>query len=308
MYNSGKLWDNTVKNWYKDYNIFTEKDVIVEIGAGNGSFLKWLPGNSTKIAFEPGPDNEKCKEKGLNTVEGYFDPETDIQFFKPTYIIMRHVLEHITNPKEFIDSILENCIKENIFPTMIIEVPLIENALTDARIEDWVYEHPHHFTITSLKKLFANWNVFKIDTIYDNEVVIIKANPKPILNNFSIVALKNFANLSLTNAREQLISWIKAEKKIALWGGAGKSSMFLYALGIDDSFGIVVDSDERKVGKYVPGKAIKIHSVNELINNPVDIIIATTSWRSDDIFEEIKNKNIKCESFYIFKNGKFVKV
>jgi hypothetical protein len=187
---------------------------------------------------------------------------------------------------------------------MMVEVPLVENALTDGRIEDWVYEHPHHFTKTSLTKLFSGWNIIDIQTMYNNEVVIIKAETNHLARSkFFNYAVNNFQNLRTTRLDRELWELKYAGNKVAFWGGAGKSAMFLHTINPDGSLGIVVDSDDRKVGKYVPGTAIQIKSIQELIDNPVDIIVITTSWRADDIAKEIVDRKINCEKLCYFMKG-----
>ena len=93
---------------------------------------------------------------------------------------------------------------------------------------------------------------------------------------------------------------------VAYWGGAGKSAMFLAQIGIDDAR--VVDSDWAKVGYCVPGTTRRIEHASSLCTRPVDIIIITTSWRANDIVNEINERDIQVEKILVFKNGKYEEV
>jgi hypothetical protein len=80
----------------------------------------------------------------------------------------------------------------------------------------------------------------------------------------------------------------------ALWGATGKSAGFINTYGLDaDRFPLVVDSDEGKCGKFVPGTGQEIKHSTHLLTNPVDVIIITTHWRAKDIYQEIKDRNIQ---------------
>src|SRR5205085_11014011 len=57
-----------------------------------------------------------------------------------------------------------------------------------------------------------------------------------------------------TDVRGQLASLGSSGKRIAIWGGAGKSAAFMARHEMDAArFPIVVDSDPTKVGTFVPG-------------------------------------------------------
>lgn len=52
---------------------------------------------------------------------------------------------------------------------------------------------------------------------------------------------------------------------------------------------IVIDSDPRKVGGYVPGMGQLIRSPQYIVENKIDRILICTNWRARDIEEEIRN-------------------
>jgi hypothetical protein len=51
---------------------------------------------------------------------------------------------------------------------------------------------------------------------------------------------------------------------------------------------LVVDSDPRKVGHFVPGTGQRIEGPAALAREPADVILICTNWRARDIEHEIR--------------------
>jgi len=89
---------------------------------------------------------------------------------------------------------------------------------------------------------------------------------------------------------------------VAFWGAASKGAAFLNAFDVTaDRFAVVVDSDQHKVGGYVPGTCQEIRSPDYLREHPVDIVVITTRWRAKDIAEEIKRRGIACDAIWVLE-------
>lgn len=95
--------------------------------------------------------------------------------------------------------------------------------------------------------------------------------------------------------------------QIAFWGGAGKSAMFLRRFQLPTHV-TVVDSHSDKWLMCVPGTKIKISDPDVLFRYPVQYVIATASWRADDIAKEIVERNIPCKGLLKFEGGQLVEV
>lgn len=308
MFNNGTAWQQHIKD-LQEYINNKNYHLVVEIGAGDGEFLK---GVKTKtLAYEPSEESELCKAAGLNTIKDYFAPGYVAHYAPGALFVMRHVMEHLQYPSDFIEQLTRNAYG---ITDMIIEVPNIVNALKDQRIEDWVYEHAQHFTPTSLKRLFlrCGWAVYRCETKYNNEIIVLHAKFKPskfdlLINNY-VANFKMFNQVNLDDAATEIRSMVNAGKEVVYWGGTGKSTLCLHQISPKYMQRRVVDSDIAKVGLCVPGLSTRIEHADRLINKPADIIIITTSWRAHDIVEEIKRKGIKCEKALVYKQGKLQEV
>lgn len=288
MYNDGQTWQAHVSDMVQYVNSLP-RSRVVEIGAGDGEFLRRIEG--TKLAYEPSDDYKTLCGLGIPAIRNYFDPQIHTLEYGDL-VVMRHVLEHIADPFHFLDSISTFAAINRDMVDLFIEVPCVEKALADARIEDWTYEHPNHFTEQSLRTLldrtgFSVQNIFKT---YGGEVLVAYATNRPV---------PSFLNE--THCRFEALQKyeIPFEQPVVFWGGAGKSTMMLHHLA--RFFDHVVDSDERKWGKFVPGLPLRIDNPSMITSD--DIVIITTNWREADIKADMHRRQINPAAVYTFKNG-----
>jgi len=306
MYNNGGPWLEHM-NWTAQYVCGCTDGKIVEIGAGNGEFAR-LCNYDNYIAYEPTADCEQCS-KYCKTRQLYFVPEDSIRHEMPDVILMRHVLEHYAQPGEFLQRLSKACRVAKCEPYLIIEVPNITNALRDVRVEDWVYEHPQHFTPESLCALarLHGWVVDDMFTTYNDEVIIVRLTP--CVGTFKKGRRQAFDAMKkdLQETRNNLLAMHKQNPgSVVLWGGAGKGATLINMLDLSFDSIPIVDSDERKWGKRVPGTVHMIVEPAVLKLLKPALVVVTTAWRVGDIAEEIRLKQLPVGSVASICQGKLV--
>ena len=304
MYNSGLPW---IQHLFKmGHYVINAADggQIVEIGAGNGEFARLCAG-ANYLAFEPTDDAEECA-KWVPTAKQFFIPHLDVKETMPTVILMRHVLEHYSDPGKFLRELSDEVRRAGVNPYLVVEVPCVSNALRDLRIEDWVYEHPHHFTQNSLYTLarMNGWAVDDLFITYGGEVLVARLIPFGNRFGKSSDYVFNSVLANIQNARHEIEkSHNLCPGSVVLWGGAGKGATLINLLNLDIP---VVDSDDRKCGKYVPGTPFKIKSPSVLHELKPDMVVVTTSWRVGDIADEIARARYPVGNVAHFCRGKLI--
>ena len=297
VYNQGASWkqyqDELATEWAEDYDLKEKR--LVEIGCGEGLFLQRLAafGNHC-IGFEPGPDAERARANGVEAYAEYFQGSR-LFSINADAIICRHVIEHLANPLDFLEDIAIACCEADLSPLFFAEVPLIEKAMQQNRINDFLYEHVSNFTLNSFQTMFerAGFEVLDVRPRFKDEVVTIVARPKPkpiqLAVRWQAARFKVSIDEQLESVRNTLMTWKADGDRVALWGGTGKGAALINMFGIDSSLvSLVVDSDERKTGSFVPGTGQEIRSPKYLADHPVDRILICTNWRARDIEREIR--------------------
>lgn len=313
VYNEGSSWkhyqDELAEEWVQDYDLVNKR--LVEIGCGEGLFLERLAKHGNHcIGFEPGPDAARAKARGVEAYPEYFQGSRLFDL-RADALICRHVIEHLANPLDFLEDIAIACCEADLAPLFFAEVPLIEKAMQQHRINDFLYEHVSNFTLNSFRIMFerAGFDVLDIRARFQDEVVTIVAKPRPKPLQRAVrmraASFKLSIQDQLQQVRNTLLLWREQDLRVALWGGTGKGAALINMFGIDsDLVSTVIDSDLRKAGGYVPGTGQEIRTPDYLKGHAVDRILICTNWRARDIEREIREDcGIDAELYVYFEQG-----
>lgn len=316
MFNRGARWSRFLEKIRTDilYRL-PAAPTVVEIGHGEGTFLEALAASRPEgsyIGFDP-HGATRPRHPSVVFQRALFHPQADLARLKPDLLISRHVLEHLSDPLGFVQGLSFAASLAGVQPLLYLEVPCIDRALDHLRIEDFYYEHNSHFTTESFSRMLARsfTSIVALDHGYDGEVVYAFLRLKGRLEHLVHARqAKGFASLAESSRQVvmlELANLYMAGKRIAFWGGTGKSAAFLQAHHADAlRFPLVVDSDPDKAGTCVPGTGQIIRFRDHLLDHPVDVIVVPTQWRARDIVEEAGRAGITYETVLIPHNGHLV--
>jgi 2-polyprenyl-3-methyl-5-hydroxy-6-metoxy-1,4-benzoquinol methylase len=244
---------------------------VVEIGCGKAYFMDMLLDRQVDIiGFDP-------------TYEGH-SPKVIKDFFSDKYadigaefIILRHTLEHISAPFQFIQTIAAaNKHKGKIY----IEVPTFEWILKHKATEDIFYEHCNYFTLATLQMLFTKsigGHFFNGQYIY---VIADLADVKEKLE-VKVVAPYEVKFKDRIEEYGQLICNLK---NVAIWGAGAKGSTFLNLLDKrNEKVKCVIDINPKKQHQYIGGTGHYIIKPNELTEQAVENVIVMNVNYIDEI-------------------------
>lgn len=249
----------------------TLSDKVVEIGCGKAFFLDMLLDRGVDIiGFDP-------------TYEGH-SPKVVKDFFSDKYsdigagfIILRHTLEHISAPYDFIKTIAAaNKHKGKIY----IEVPTFEWIMEHNAIEDVFYEHCNYFTLETLQMLFkksVGGHFFNGQYIY---VIADLADVKEELEVRNIVPYE----VKFQEKLKEYDALLNRLPNIAIWGAGAKGSTFLNLLDKDaQKIKFVVDINPKKQHRYTGGTGHYIIKPQELEGKGIEHIIVMNENYLDEI-------------------------
>lgn len=313
MYNASKEWQEYLTIAIdKLAETLPDNPTIIEIGCGEGHFLHSL---STKfdtgrfIGFDP--NGQVNKKHSIEFYKEFFTPAIHMEQFKPDLIICRHVIEHLTQPLALFQPIMKIANSNDKAVKLFIEVPCIDNLYKNQRISDFFYEHISNFNNLSFTGFINRLagELLYLGKGYGDEVIFACIKSK-FNDNQHVSTADNFYHSVIKSKQEihsQLALLLNENKKVAIWGGTGKSASFINYYQLDaHNYPIVVDSDIDKVGFYVPGMGQKIEYRDYLIEQPADVIIIPPQWRADDILKEIHATGITYQSVLIEDKGRLI--
>ena len=315
MFNRGALWRDFIAAAQRNIaaRVGTGRATIVEIGHGDGSFLRALARELPQarlIGFDPHgaasvPGDAVIFERAL------FEPMHHMETLKPALIISRHVLEHFSDPLGFIQSLSFAASWHEASPLFYFEVPCVDRAIDALRTADFYYEHNSNFTTESFTRMLerAGLATDLIDHGYDGEVIYaigrLATQSAHVERAAAATSFDHAVRATAAHIQAQLVPL--AARRTAIWGGTGKAAAFINTHNLDaDRFPIVVDSDPDKVGTFVPGTGQPIRGRNWLIANPADVIIIPAHWRARDIVREMAAAGIEAELVLIEHGGRLI--
>ncbi|MDA0188976.1 MAG: class I SAM-dependent methyltransferase [Proteobacteria bacterium] len=313
MFNRGNIWRGHLAQT-RDLllEMLPASPTLVEIGCGDGHFLKGLAedGTGRYLGFDPHGGGESTEKVQLHA--RLFEPLTDVSRFAPDGVILRHVLEHLTDPCALLTQIAWAAAGLGKPCLLFVEVPCIDRVFGTDRLADFYYEHVSQFTTRSFTELLSSvGEIMHLAHGYDGEVVfgLVRLGVRQDMQ-LQAANSRDFAGRSQSNRAAiaaQLETLAASGKRVAIWGGTGKAAAFMHHYGIDrERFPLVVDSDADKVGTFVPGVGQRIEFRDALKGQSVDVVIIPPQWRARDILAEMKREGIAVATVLIEHQGRLI--
>ncbi|WP_091937133.1 class I SAM-dependent methyltransferase [Propionivibrio dicarboxylicus] len=233
---------------------------LIEVGCGKGVFLEMLAARGYNVTgLDPAYE-------GMNPriLKKYFSTEVGIN---ADAVILRHVLEHVPNPIDFLKNIKKaNCDKGKIY----IEVPCFDWICSHRAWFDIFYEHVNYFRLEDLLRMFGR--VHGYGHLFGGQYLYIVAD----IDSLQTPILKNEKGFDFPDDMLDGVSQIAFAQKemrktdaapLIVWGGSSKGvifSLFMQRAGLEVDY--VVDINPAKQGMYIPATGIKVSSPNEIVS------------------------------------------
>ena len=277
---------------------FDKATSILEVGCGKGDFINLLEKNgfTDLVGFDTAyeGENERIKQRYLTE-----DDETNAQL-----VILRHTLEHIPQPHEFLRKIKNiNSGRGYVY----IEVPCLDWIRENNAFYDVAYEHVNYLNLNALTAMFGYKYLAK-GNLFGGQYIYIIAKFEDLSEGYESAYDNpdNWEYVDFNNLFPQFVKLLhEIERKIVkkrsvfLWGGAGKAGTFLHhcktlAPKLMEKLVFAVDINPKKVGKYLPSSLVKIAAMEEFFAKATnaDFLIIANPIYTNEIMEELKKNNL----------------
>lgn len=271
--------DYLIENDFKDKR-------IVEIGCGKGFFTELLEkrGFSKVNGFDPAYEGDNP-----NITKDYFGEK-----YKSTnadLIILRHVLEHIEAPYNFLKYI-QKATSTN--TKILIEVPDFEWIVNNEAFWDIFYEHCNYFDTSFLSSFFNKMNIKKT---FGNQYLLMLADLDGLKKPYSNIRYSKNMFLKSINSIKSFLS-NNNNNALIVWGAASKGVTLLNIFDKEKiNVDFCIDINLKKQNKYIATTGHKIVAPDFLeldTKKEYSIIIANQNY-----YNEIIQQYSKCNrKFY----------
>jgi SAM-dependent methyltransferase len=237
------------------------KEALVEVGCGKGFFLEMLLERNIDVkGFDSTYDGDNPR-----IVKKYFNP--DIIATPAKGLILRHVLEHIPNPYNFLCQLRD---ANGGGGLIYIEVPCFDWILHKRAWFDIFYEHVNYFRLNDFDRMFNR--VIKKGRFFGGQYLYVVADllslREPLFSQSDAVDFPSDF-LYRSNFEE------KNRMPVCVWGGASKGVIFsMLRMRAGLIVDAVVDVNPAKQGKFLPATGLKVLSPERaLADLPGDAVI-----------------------------------
>lgn len=298
----------TFTNYYQEIATFLhqtydlDNQLVIDVGCGKGSFLKVLTDLYPQVrglGIDPSYEEIQLTSKinkysNLQFIQDVFKQEYVTE--QPALVICRHVLEHISQPTNFLKSIHSAL---SAFPNtpFFLEVPDLSWIIKNQAFWDFCYEHCNYFTINSLtnilglsgfdvqetSKAFGDQYIWARGTTRNSCLDINQGN-KDQSNKFSgeIKTYVDIENKLASGMSDRLRKLKKQNINIAVWGMATKGVIFVNLVDpLAQLINWCIDINMKKQNCFVPHTGHQISSpqiLNQSKENDLVIIVMNPNY------------------------------
>ncbi len=268
-----------LKDIYHDIlklNILEKKDVVLDIGANDGTLLSNFKKNFITVGCEPAKNLAKELNKICDfTINDFWSSNSYLQLSKknnlarPKLITAIGMFYDLEDPSKFIKDAADILDDKGVF---VAQLMCLNSMLEQNDLGNICHEHLEFYSFKSLKYLFES-NGLKIFKIQKNNInggsyrVYAKKNLKKSINfkeNVSLKRIRKFIKIVRNNKKKCLKFLTKAQKdkkKVFVYGASTKGNTLLQHYGIDKKLiPFAAERSPEKWGKYTIGTGIKIIS------------------------------------------------
>jgi NDP-4-keto-2,6-dideoxyhexose 3-C-methyltransferase len=285
-------------------------DIVLDIGANDGTLLKNYPGKVVRVGCEPATNLVSYLKRVTPwVIDDFWSEQVWKKMFgdkKAKIVTAIGMFYDMEDPNEFINDVAKVLDKEGIF---VAQLMCLKSMLEKNDLGNICHEHLEYYSYRSLKYLFEA-NGLEIFKVEENEINggsyrlfarHLKEGSLLWKENCSKSDIKDFYKRIQFN-KEACMKFIQQEvkkgKKVYAYGASTKGNTLLQYYGLNNKvISAAADKDPRKWGKLTVGTWVPIVSEPEA-RRKADyfFVLPWAFWRT---FLEREKKWLK-------KGGKFV--
>ena len=297
------------KKYSKELKLNKKKSYIIDIGSNDGVALKpFLDiGFKKVLGIEPAKNLAKLANKNkIKTFNGFLEKKNLKKIKKNADLILAsNVFAHSDKLKEMAECMLSLLSKKG---TIVIEVQYLMNTLKDLTFDNIYHEHYNYWSLTSLVYFFNQFNakIFKSEKvnthggsirvyIKKNKKVKIENSVKKMLKEEEIFGIKDYKTYQkfgyeVYKIRKNVLKNMKKlkdeNKMIIGYGAPAKATTALNFFGISEDIEFIVEDNELKHNKFIPGVKIPIKNKSKIKDKKN--ILLVLAW---NFYNDIKKNN-----------------
>ena len=246
---------------------------LIEIGCGKGYFLEHLLQLGYLITgIDPAYDGTSS-----HIIKDRFELGLGLS---ADGILLRHVLEHMSDPIGFLANIARANGNKG---TIYIEVPCFDWICRHRAWFDVHYEHVNYFRLADVKRMFGT--VLECGYMFGDQYLYAVADLASLcVSHATDSDIIEFPQDFLSSIKGHIIN-LKRGKQRAIWGGASKGVIFAFYI---KRAGVVIDMcidiNPAKWGKYLATSGVRVFAPEQALSMLIpgaDIYVMNSNYLNE---------------------------
>lgn len=278
-------------------------DIVLDIGANDGTLLSKVETDRYKIGCEPAPNLTNQLKRYCNEIISNFWDHKYLNNKKAKIITAIGMFYDLDDPNDFINGVTQSLSTDGIFIAQLMTLAPMVKMYDLGNI---CHEHLEYYTYKSLVELFER-NGLEIYEIKENDIqggsyqIYARHYKNGSVDFFENVDnLDNFLQTVKENGimlRSILKSYVDEGKLCYVYGASTKGNTMLQYWNLGEFFQGAAEIHQDKIGRYTVGTKIPIVS-EEIARKQADVFFVP-NFGFRDMF-------IKKEQDWINKGGKMI--
>ena len=287
-----------------------QHSLVIEAASNDGCMLRnFVAKGIPVLGIDPaeGPVT-KAQQEGITSMHAFFTEQLAKQLAaggkKADVFCANNVLAHVADLNGFVEGFRALLKPDGV---AVIECPYLVDLIEHCEFDTIYHQHLCYFSVTALVNLFQQHKLVLVDVertaIHggslrlfvqhygeQGERVISLLGQEKKMGLDHIEFYQGFAS-RVEGVRDSLTTMLKdlkkSGKKIAGYAAAAKATTLLAFCNIDSSvLDYIVDLNEFKQGRYMPGNRLPILSPAKLQENPPDYLLVLAWNFASEIIEQ----------------------
>lgn len=273
----------------KKYGLKGQK--IVEVGCGDGFFGELLIQRGAEVAaIEPSRTAcDRAEKRGVKCYNTFLNEKID-DSVKEKFdgFVTKQVMDLVKEPNNFLSS-LGKILKPGAWG--LIDVPSWTKTLLDMRYYDVLPDRVGYYTAKTLVEVMERNHFHVVEVFHGAEdeyvgAYVVYEGEKNGLHKRFNAEFQEFSE----RFTKLMDGYKAAGKKVAAWGAGAKGvTIFSFTGMTPETISYVVDKDEFKWNKYLPGSKLKVVPPETVAEQPVDAMIITGVMFYKEITRQLVN-------------------
>lgn len=286
------------------------RDVVIDIGANDGTLLSYYRRYVYAIGFEPAknispnfyPDEWIMDYFSANRY--FVDKTRPTKTEKAKVITAIAMFYDLENPNQFLSDVHDVLSDDGIF---VLQMNDLDSMCQNVSIDNICHEHLTYYSMDTLVPLLRQNHLYPIDISYNNvnggsiRVTSSKTPNDKVFKSYKHAKanVENYCSLELMwrhfeQEKKKLLRYLdkEIENDRLVWGyGAStRGNTLLQLLGLDDSYiRAIADRNPKKWGKYTAGGNIPIISEGDMrLIQPPNLLVLPYYFEQEFLNREIE--------------------